>query len=57
MMDVDIFGEIDKSKLRLSKPVGGTPPTYISSQEPISSVNIRRLKPMSSGSNAKKVVR
>lgn len=53
MMDVDIFGEIDKSKLRLSKPVGGTPPTYISSQEPISSVNIRRLKPMSSGSNAK----
>lgn len=53
MMDVDIFGEIDKSKLRLSKPVGGTPPTYISSQEPISSVNIRRLKPMSSSSNAK----
>ena len=54
MMDIDIFGEIDKSKLRLSKPIGGTPPTYISSQEPISSVNIRRLKPMSSsGSNAK----
>jgi len=54
MMDIDIFGEIDKSKLRLSKPIGGTPPAYISSQEPISSASIRRLKPMSSsGSNAK----
>ncbi|MGS2761132.1 ATP-dependent helicase [Sinomicrobium sp. M5D2P9] len=26
MIDADIFGEVDKSKLRLNKPVGSTPP-------------------------------
>ena len=50
-MDIDIFGDVDKSKLRLAKPTAGTPPEYISKNEPISSINIRRLKPVSSGVN------
>ena len=45
-IDLDIFGDIDKSKLRLSKPVAGIPPkTY--GEEPSSSANIRKLKPVS----------
>lgn len=48
MMDIDIFGDVDKSKLRLTKPVTGTPPAYITKDEPVSSANIRRLKPMNS---------
>ena len=51
-MDIDIFGDVDKSKLRLAKPTAGTPPEYISKNEPISSVNIRRLKPVSSGATS-----
>ena len=47
MIDNDIFGDIDKSKLRLSKPVSGTPPKYITDNEPKSNVNIRKLKPVS----------
>jgi DNA helicase-2/ATP-dependent DNA helicase PcrA len=47
MMDIDIFGDVDKSKLRLSKPIAGTPPKKYG-DEPISAVNIRKLKPMSS---------
>jgi DNA helicase-2/ATP-dependent DNA helicase PcrA len=26
MIDIDVFGDIDKSKLRLAKPIAGTPP-------------------------------
>ena len=44
-MDLDIFGDIDKSKLRLAKPVGGTPPKR-NDNEPVSSANIRKLKPV-----------
>ncbi|NHM01402.1 ATP-dependent helicase [Flavobacterium difficile] len=51
-MDIDIFGDVDKSKLRLAKPKAGTPPEYITKNEPISSVNIRRLKPVSSGTSS-----
>lgn len=51
-MDIDIFGDVDKSKLRLAKPSAGTPPEYISKNEPISSINIRRLKPVSSGATS-----
>ncbi|WP_396188156.1 ATP-dependent helicase [Flavobacterium sp.] len=54
MMDIDIFGDVDKSKLRLNKPVAGTPPAYITSQEPISTANIRRLKPINSSSSSSK---
>ncbi len=46
MMDIDIFGDIDKSKLRLAKPVTGTPPKKYG-DEPDSSANIRKLKPVS----------
>jgi DNA helicase-2/ATP-dependent DNA helicase PcrA len=46
-IDLDIFGDIDKSKLRLAKPVAGTPPKSYG-DEPVSSANIRKLKPVSS---------
>ena len=48
MIDSDIFGDVDKSKLRLAKPIGGTPPKYITDNEPKSDINIRKLKPVSS---------
>jgi DNA helicase-2/ATP-dependent DNA helicase PcrA len=44
-IDLDIFGDIDKSKLRSEKPVAGTPPKRYG-EEPVSSVNIRKLKPV-----------
>jgi len=44
MIDMDIFGDIDKSKLRLAKPVGGTPPKKYG-EEP--STLVRKLKPVS----------
>jgi DNA helicase-2/ATP-dependent DNA helicase PcrA len=51
MMDIDIFGDIDKSKLRLAKPAGGTPPKKYG-DEPVSSSNIRKLKPVSSNATS-----
>jgi DNA helicase-2/ATP-dependent DNA helicase PcrA len=53
-MDIDIFGDVDKSKLRLAKPTAGTPPEYITKNEPVSSINIRRLKPLNSGASTSK---
>ena len=53
-MDIDIFGDVDKSKLRLAKPTAGTPPEYITKNEPVSSLNIRRLKPLSNGASSSK---
>jgi DNA helicase II / ATP-dependent DNA helicase PcrA len=50
LIDNDIFGDIDKSKLRLAKPITGTPPKYITDNEPKSDINIRKLKPVSSNS-------
>jgi DNA helicase II / ATP-dependent DNA helicase PcrA len=44
-MDLDIFGDVDKSKLRLTKPEAGTPPKKYG-EEPVSSLNIRKLKPV-----------
>lgn len=55
MIDVDIFGDIDKSKLRLSKPVSGTPPKYITDNEPKPNSAIRKLKPINSNSPAQQV--
>ncbi|WP_428225355.1 ATP-dependent helicase [Flavobacterium sp.] len=49
-INADIFGDVDKSKLRLSKPVAGTPPKYITEQDPKPEANIRRLKPMTTSS-------
>ena len=52
MIDSDIFGDVDKSKLRLAKPIGGTPPKYITDNQPKSDINIRKLKPVSSNSGS-----
>ncbi len=52
MIDSDIFGDVDKTKLRLAKPVGGTPPKYITDNQPKSDINIRKLKPVSSNSGS-----
>jgi DNA helicase-2/ATP-dependent DNA helicase PcrA len=46
MIDSDIFGDVDKSKLRLAKPANGTPPKYVTDNEPKSDINIRKLKPV-----------
>lgn len=44
MVDLDIFGEVDKSKFRQNKPVSGTPPTmHKPSEEQLR--KLRRLKP------------
>ncbi|MHC5353243.1 ATP-dependent helicase [Myroides sp. LJL115] len=51
-MNADVFGDVDKSKLRLKKPENGTPPAYITNnQEPTLDRNIRKLKPMSTTSS------
>jgi DNA helicase-2/ATP-dependent DNA helicase PcrA len=44
-IDLDIFGDIDKSKLRLAKPTAGTPPKKYG-DDSVSSANIRKLKPI-----------
>ena len=44
MIDNDIFGDVDKSRLRLAKPTNGTPPKKYG-EEPTST--IRKLKPVS----------
>ncbi|NBL65817.1 UvrD-helicase domain-containing protein [Flavobacterium sp. NST-5] len=51
MINMDIFGDVDKSKLRLSKPVGGIPPKKYGDEEPAVSANIRKLKPVDSRSS------
>ncbi|AWK05931.1 ATP-dependent DNA helicase [Flavobacterium crocinum] len=45
-IDGDIFGDVDKSKLRLNKPVAGTPPKNITDNNPKPDLNIRKLKPV-----------
>jgi DNA helicase-2/ATP-dependent DNA helicase PcrA len=52
MIDGDIFGDVDKSKLRLAKPIGSTPPKHVSDNEPKSDINLRKLKPVSNGNSA-----
>jgi DNA helicase-2/ATP-dependent DNA helicase PcrA len=52
MIDTDIFGDVDKSKLRLSKPVTGTPPKYITDNDPKPDLGIRKLKPVSGNAPA-----
>jgi DNA helicase-2/ATP-dependent DNA helicase PcrA len=51
MIDSDIFGDVDKSKLRLAKPIGTTPPKHVTDNEPKSDINLRKLKPASSGTS------
>ena len=45
-IDGDIFGDIDKSKLRLAKPIGSTPPKQHTNNEPRPDSNVRKLKPV-----------
>jgi len=45
MIDTDIFGDVDKSKLRQSKPVAGIPPKQYGETP---STTIRKLKPVDS---------
>ena len=52
MIDSDIFGDVDKSKLRLAKPIGGTPPKYNTDIESKSDINIRKLKPVASNAGS-----
>ncbi|RZJ68355.1 MAG: ATP-dependent DNA helicase [Flavobacterium sp.] len=46
MIDADIFGDVDKSKLRQTKPVTGTPPKWITDNQPKPDLSIRKLKPV-----------
>nr|WP_235894363.1 UvrD-helicase domain-containing protein [Flavobacterium zepuense] len=46
MINTDIFGDVDKSKLRQVKPANGTPPKWITDNDPKPDMGIRRLKPM-----------
>jgi DNA helicase II / ATP-dependent DNA helicase PcrA len=49
MIDNDIFGDIDKSKLRLAKPVGSPPPEISGAEGGVKTdFNVRKLKPVSS---------
>lgn len=45
LLDVDIFDDVDKSRLRLRKPVAGRPPTGPSEEQ---LRKLRRLRPVSS---------
>ena len=46
-IDADIFGDVDKSKYRQTKPKAGTPPAYLKADEALTlDRNIRRLKPV-----------
>ncbi|WP_313805598.1 ATP-dependent helicase [Flavobacterium sp.] len=54
MINADIFGDVDKSKLRLIKPIAGTPPKYITDNEPKPNLNIRKLKPVSGSASGNK---
>lgn len=48
MINADIFGDVDKSKLRLNKPTNTAPPKWVTDNEPKPDIPIRKLKPMSS---------
>jgi DNA helicase-2/ATP-dependent DNA helicase PcrA len=50
MMDIDVFGDIDKTKLRLAKPIAGTPPK-VNPTDDIAASTIRKLKPVGASSN------
>ncbi|MEC4113928.1 ATP-dependent helicase [Myroides pelagicus] len=54
MINSDVFGDVDKSKLRLKKPTNGTPPSYVTENEETANKerNIRRLKPIDRSTKA-----
>jgi len=48
LVDADIFGEVDKSKLRLKKPVSGAPPSmHKPSEDQLR--KLRKLRPVTNG--------
>ena len=51
LIDRDIFGEVDKSKLRLQKPISGTPPSKNAPTDD-EQQRFRKLKPVNSIQNA-----
>nr|WP_314561129.1 UvrD-helicase domain-containing protein [uncultured Capnocytophaga sp.] len=51
LIDRDIFGEVDKSKLRLQKPISGTPPSK-NAPTADEQQRLRKLKPMNAMQNA-----
>lgn len=51
LIDRDIFGEVDKSKLRLQKPISGTPPSKNAPTDD-EQQRLRKLKPVNSIQNA-----
>lgn len=46
MIDTDVFGDVDKSKLRQAKPVSTTPPKWVTDNDPKPESSVRRLKPI-----------
>jgi len=48
LLDADIFGEVDKSKLRLRKPVSGTPPK---GPTELQKRKLRKMKPVTSSAD------
>ena len=46
MIDSDIFGDVDKSKLRQFKPTASAPPKYFNNNDSTASAGIRKLKPL-----------
>ncbi|WP_432671038.1 ATP-dependent helicase [Flavobacterium sp. SM2513] len=46
MIDSDIFGDVDKTKLRQFKPTASAPPKYFNNNEAAASAGIRKLKPL-----------
>jgi DNA helicase-2/ATP-dependent DNA helicase PcrA len=56
VMDIDVFGDIDKTKLRLAKPTAGTPPkSPLAPEGGINIPSIRKLKPLSSNAGSSNV--
>lgn len=52
MIDKDVFGDVDKSKLRLAKPANGTPPPKQQGDNQPMSSTIRKLKPVASNAGS-----
>jgi DNA helicase-2/ATP-dependent DNA helicase PcrA len=46
MIDSDIFGDVDKSRLRTAKPTNGTPPQQLLNNGAKLEITVRKLKPI-----------
>jgi DNA helicase-2/ATP-dependent DNA helicase PcrA len=52
LIDKDIFGDVDKSKMRLAKPANGVPPKKVTLGGASPETTVRKLKPMTAGGPA-----